>query len=133
MNKLESIAKRIAEIHDEIEHLKSQREANLQYCHGNPTSVSIKDFLNGDDSGYYTYVTDTCLQRAYKAAKEDNEAGVDDGEAYWDGAFKYHLEQIGCKNCKAAYKAKQDIGRLKQERGRLVGNITKIGQRISRD
>ena len=42
MNKLESIAKRIAEIHDEIKSLKSQREANLQHCHGNPTSVSIK-------------------------------------------------------------------------------------------
>jgi len=130
MNKLESIAKRIAEIHDEIKSLKSQREANLQHCHGNPTSVSIEDFLNGDNADY-TSVTDTCLQHAYKAAKEDNEAEVDDGGHYWDGAFKYHLEQIGCKNCKAAYKAKRDIGKLKRERGRLVGNITKIGQRIT--
>lgn len=129
MSKLEVIAKRIAEISDEIKQLKSEREANLQYCHGNPTSVSIEDFMNGNDYDY-TSVTDTCLQRAYKEAREDNEAEMEDGGVYWDGAFKYHLEQIGCKNCKAAYKAKQAIGKLKRERGRLVGNITKIGHTL---
>ena len=129
MNTLEKLAKRIGEIGDEIKELKSEREVNLQHCHGNPTSVSIEDFLNGDESDY-TSVTDTCLQHAYKAAKEDNEAEMEDGGVYWDGAFKYHLEQIGCKNCKAAYEAKRAIGKLKQERGRLVGNISKIGKSL---
>ena len=129
MSTLEKLAKRIGEIGDEIKALKSEREVNLQYCNGNRTSIPMDDFLNGDHHDY-TVVTDTCLLSAYKLAKEDNESEMEDGGVYWDGAFKYHLEQIGCKNCKAAYKAKRKIGKLKQERGRLVGNISKIGKTL---
>jgi hypothetical protein len=120
VNKLEKIAKRISEIHDEIEALKSQRETNLAHCHGSPDeefqSYWDKEFWNNHD------LVD-CLMACYEYVKEARSHGEQE-------SFDKLIYMYGCKNCIAAYEAKRAIGKLKQERGRLVGSITKIGQRL---
>lgn len=117
---IEKIAKRISEIHDEVESLKSQRETNLDHCHG-PNDECFKDFWNEkifeNKKNYYF----NCLTACYAYVKEGREHGE-------YTSFDELINMYGCKNCIAAYEAKKAIGKLKQERGRLVGNITKIGK-----
>lgn len=120
MNSLEAIAKRISEIHDEIEEQKSVREINLAHCHGSPDEDFEKWTRVEIENGNYDLVN--CLMACYEAVKQDG-----DNESF---TFEEAIQMYGCKNCKAAYKAKKEIGKLKQERGRLIGNITMIGRKL---
>lgn len=113
-NKLESLAKRIGEISDEIKEHKSQREINLEKCAG-----SIDKEFNSEPLSEF----DNCLYNAYKWVKTDREDGI-------HTSFHDVIIDYGCANCRGAHHAKQKIGLLKQERGRLVGNISKIGKSL---
>lgn len=127
MNKLEKLAKRISEIGDEIKELKYQREANLQHCHASDNT----EF--GSQRGLIDHHWDdreNCLHVAYRWAKEELEQCQSDGEPYNTESFYHILLDEGCKNCIASYEIKRKIGLLKQERGRLVGNISRIGKSL---
>jgi len=124
MEKLIKLAKRISEIGCEIKRLKSQREINLEICHGSED----KDFNAAINKELY----DNCLIVSYQWSKHDREESASESEYGYANMgsfneFSFILKNYGCRNCIAAYKAKQDIGKLKQERGRIVGNISKIG------
>ena len=120
MSRLEELAKRIGEIGEEIKDLKSQREVNLQHCHANDSEEfgSQRQWIDKEWN-----VRENCLHVAYRWSKESR----DHGEYI---SFYEHLAMEGCNNCIAAYEAKIKIGTLKQERGRLVGNISKIGKTL---
>jgi uncharacterized small protein (DUF1192 family) len=120
MNSLEKIAKRISEISDEISQLKSQRETNLEKCHGSEDDDFQEDWMKRIESGEFQLTN--CLKACYLEVK------VSGGVNGFD--FDEAIHMYGCKNCIGAYEAKSKIGLLKQERGRLVGNITKIGRKI---
>lgn len=127
MEKLIKLAKRIGEIGIEIKSLESQRRTNLEYCHG---SVD-KDFDKSINKENY----ENCMNAAYLWSKHDRDESAsesDYGYAAQGSYFEFAdiLKSYGCKNCIAAYKAKQDIGKLKQERGGIIGNISKIGRSI---
>jgi len=120
MNKLEKLAIRIGQISDEIKEFKSQREINLEKCHGSED----EDFEN--DRGFIDKDAgqkENCLFTAYtwvKACRALNEYTT----------FDETIRNYGCLNCIGAHDAKQKIGFLKQERGRLVGNISRIGKSL---
>jgi len=120
MTKLEKLAIRIGEISDEIKDLKGQREINLEKCHG----PEDEDFENGRLSiDHGNGQKESCLYAAYEWVKSNSEHGD-------YSAFDEAINVYGCKNCIGAYKAKKKIGLLKQERGRLVGNISRIGKSL---
>lgn len=127
MDTLEKLAKRIGEIGDEIKELKSQREFNLQHCHASDDDHfgSQREAIDLEWN-----VRENCLNVAYKWAKEELERCREECEPYNTEYFYHTLIDNGCRNCKAAYEAKKAIGKLKQERGRLVGNISKIGKSL---
>ncbi len=114
MNKLEKLAKRIGEIGGEIRDLKSQREINLDKCSG-----SIDEGFESKLSSEYG----NCLYSAYEWVRADREDHI-------NSSFDEIINMYGCANCIGAHKAKQKIGLLKQERGRIVGNISKIGKSL---
>ena len=66
---------------------------------------------------------ENCLYNAYEWVKADR-------EEYVHTMFHDVIVDYGCANCKGAYLAKEKIGLLKQERGRIVGNISKIGKSL---
>jgi hypothetical protein len=70
---------------------------------------------------------ESCLHVAYRWYKEGIEASGYHGDY---ANFNEVIHVHGCKNCIGAYEAKVAIGKLKQERGRLMGQVTKIGQRL---
>lgn len=113
MNKLEKLAIRIGKISEEIKKLKSQREVNLEHCHGFDSTI--------------TDIENNCLYRAYEMVKEQRK------DAYNYANFDDVIENYGCTNCAGAHKAKRKIGTLKQERGRIVGNISTIGKSLNKD
>ena len=120
MNKLEKLAVRIGEISNEIKTLKDQREINLEHCHGSEeedfeTSRDVIDPLSG--------LIESCLYTAYGWVKADREHGD-------YKTFDEVIRVYGCANCIGAHDAKQKIGLLKQERGRIVGNISIIGKSL---
>ena len=126
MTTLERLAKRIGEISDEIRELKSQREINLEHCHGSED----KDFAIKAPSDYNgSEPFNNCLYNAYEWVKADREN--DDETCFYYTAFADVINDYGCANCKGAYLAKRKIGTLKQERGRLVGNISRIGKSLN--
>tara|TARA_R110000803_G_C11719001_1_gene287967 strand:+ start:132 stop:488 length:357 start_codon:yes stop_codon:yes gene_type:complete len=114
MIKLEKLAARISEISDEIKELKSNREINLDKCHG-----SIDEEFKSDPLDEFS----NCLHDAYQWVKEDR-------EEYINSSFDEVINMYGCTNCIGAHKAKRKIGLLKQERGRIVGNISNIGKSL---
>jgi len=121
MNKLERLAIRIGEISNEIRELKDQREINLYVCHGSidedfESGRALIDYGNGQK--------ENCLYAAYELVKADREC-----ETY--SSFDEIIGMYGCKNCVGAHKAKRKIGLLKQERGRVVGNISRIGKSLN--
>lgn len=122
MNKLDKIAKRISEISDEIKDLKSEREVNLEVCHPSEDEEfeSTKRWID-----YEWRLKENCAFAAYKWVKEEVEEN-----GYQSATFEETIKMYGCKNCIAAYEAKKAIGVLRRERGRLVGNITKIGRAL---
>jgi len=71
---------------------------------------------------------ENCLYNAYEWVKADRES--DDKICFYYAAFADVINDYGCTNCKGAYLAKREIGLLKQERGRIVGNISKIGKSL---
>ena len=120
MSKLEKLAIRIGEISNEIKEHKSQREINLEKCAGS----------EDEDFEFYRGVMDThsglmenCLYTAYSWVKECRELNE-------YNTFDEAISMYGCANCIGAYNAKTKIGLLKQERGRIVGNISKIGKSL---
>jgi hypothetical protein len=120
VNKLKKLAIRIGEISDEITDLKSKREINLEKCAGSEDEeFAIKDpaAYNGSEP------FNNCLFNAYEWVKADREEGL-------TSSFHDVIINYGCKNCVGAYKAKRKIGLLRQERGRLVGNISTIGKSL---
>lgn len=121
MNALEKLAKRIGEIGDEISQLNSQREINLKKCHGSEDEEFQAYWDQEFDAGNLDLVN--CLMTSYEHVKEARSHG--DYES-----FDEIIRMYGCKNCIGAYENKQNIGKLKQERGRLVGNISKIGKSL---
>ena len=127
MNTLEKLAKRIGEISEEIATCTAQRDVNLQHCHGSDD----KNFDDAINKEYY----DKCLNVAYQWLKIEREESAEDsdcGYAVWGSYSEFYdiLKAYGCKNCIGAYDQKKKIGLLKQERGRLVGNISKIGKTL---
>lgn len=118
MAKLESLAIRIGEISDKIIELKSQREINLEKCHGSEEEDFNRTSTNEDD-----VLFENCLFNAYEWVKVDREDGM-------NTSFHDVIIDYGCANCKGAHMAKREIGLLKQERGRLVGNISRIGKSL---
>ena len=125
MSKLEKLAIRIGEISNEIKALKSQREINLEHCHGSEDedfNVPAPKEYNGSEP------FNNCLYNAYEWVKADRES--DDETCFSYTAYADVINDYGCANCKGAYKAKQKIGLLKQERGRIVGNISIIGKSL---
>ncbi len=127
MNALEKLAKRIGEIGEEIAELTSQRITNLEHCCASDETNfgSQREIIDP-----HWNVRENCLHVAYKWAKEERMQNESDGEPYWNGTFYHILKNEGCINCQGAYEDKQKIGKLKQERGRLVGNISKIGKTL---
>ena len=120
MNKLEKLAIRIGEISNEITELKSRRQINLDHCH----ATEDEDFeMSRGVMDSYSGLMENCLYTAYAIVKEDRE-----NEIY--STFSETINMYGCANCLGAYKAKEKIGLLKQERGRIVGNISKIGKSL---
>lgn len=119
MTKLEKLAIRIGEISDEIKALKDQRETNLEKCHGSED----EDFERSLCTESKFEPSENCLTNAYEWVKVDRDEGV-------MTTFQEIIMMYGCKNCIGAYKAKQKIGLLKQERGRIVGNISTIGKSL---
>lgn len=111
MSKLEKLAVRIGEISEEIKELKSQREINLEQCHGSED----EEFITGGNLN--------CLYSAYDWVKTGRGDQI-------TSSFDEILHIYGCLNCIGAHKAKRGIGLLKQERGRIVGNISKIGKSL---
>jgi len=118
MIKLEKLAKRIGEIGDEIATLKSQRLTNLEHCHGSEDEDFNAPSTNDDNVPF-----ENCLYNAYEWVKEER-------DEYNHANFDDVIFDYGCANCKGAHKAKREIGLLKQERGRIVGNISKIGKSL---
>ena len=121
MSKLEKLAIRIGEISDEIIELKGQREINLEKCHGSEDeefNVKTPSAYNGGEP------FNNCLYNAYEWVKTDREDGM-------STMFHHVIIDYGCENCKGAYLAKVEIGLLRQERGRLVGNISRIGKSLN--
>jgi len=115
MNKLEKLAKRIGQISDEIKTLKSQREINLEHCHGSEdedfnTAVTKE---NSNDEPF-----NNCLYNAYEWVKADR-------EEYVHTMFHDVIVDYGCANCKGAYLAKEKIGLLKQEGNHNMSNKKK--------
>ncbi len=127
MDALEKLAKRIGEIGEEIAELKSQRITNLEHCCASDETDfgSQREIIDP-----HWNVRENCLHVAYKWAKEERLQNESDGESYNPDTFYYILHDEGCINCKGAYEDKRKIGKLKQERGRLVGNISKIGKTL---
>ncbi len=128
MSKLENLAIRIGQISNEIQSLKDQREINLQHCHGSEDedfSIKAPSDYNGSEP------FNNCLYNAYEWVKADRES--DDETCFSYTAFADVLNDYGCENCKGAHKAKQEIGKLKQERGRIIGNISIIGKSLRRE
>jgi len=119
MTKLEKLAIRIGEISDEIKDLKGQREINLEKCHGSEDEDFERSLCT--ESKFEPF--ENCLINAYEWVKTDREDGL-------DSRFHDVIIDYGCENCKGAYRAKEKIGLLKQERGRLVGNISRIGKSL---
>jgi hypothetical protein len=117
MVKLEKLAARISEISDEIKVLKINREINLDKCHGSIDEDFKKDVLDEFSN---------CLHNAYQWVKSDR-------EEYINSSFDEIISMYGCNNCIGAHKAKRKIGLLRQERGRIVGNISKIGKSLKVD
>lgn len=127
LEKLANIAKRISEIGDEIRELKHQREVNLMHCHASDdTDFGSQRGIIDPNLPY----RENCLNVAYRWAKEEFEQCMSYGEIYNTESFYHILLDEGCINCKSAYKAKKSIGKLKKERGRLIGNISRIGKAI---
>ena len=114
MIKLEKLAVRIGEISEEIKELKSNREINLDKCHG-----SIDEEFKSDPLDEFS----NCLHNAYQWVKSDR-------EEYINSSFDEVISMYGCVNCIGAHKAKRKIGLLRQERGRIVGNISTIGKSL---
>lgn len=120
MNKLEKLAIRIGEISDEIRDHKNQREINLENCAGS----GDEDFES--DRGFIDEASgqkESCLFTAYTWVKECRSMGE-------PATFDETIRSYGCLNCIGAHNAKMEIGLLKQERGRIVGNISKIGKSL---
>ena len=120
MTKLEKLAVRISEISDEILEAKNRREINLNICHG---SIDEDFESSREPIDHSTGQKENCLYTAYQYVSNDREEGL-------HTSFIDTLDMYGCVNCKGAHKAKRDISRLKQERGRVVGNISKIGKSL---
>ena len=119
MSKLEKLAIRIGQISNEIIELKSQREINLEKCHDSVDEEFNAPGTNNDGVNF-----NNCLHNAYEWVKADREDGM-------STAFQDVIIDYGCENCKGAYLAKVEIGLLRQERGRLVGNISRIGKSLN--
>jgi len=119
MSKLEKLAIRIGEISDEIEEQKQQRFINLAKCHG-----SEDEDFQPPLKGEFDINFDNCLTNAYQWVKSDRE------EFNTNACFHEVINMYGCANCIGAYNAKTKIGSLKQERGRILGNISKIGKSL---
>ena len=120
MSKLEKLAIRIGEISDEIREAKEQRSINLDKCAGSED----EDFEAGREiMNHNPLVKENCLCTAYSWVEADRGHGE-----YVE--FDEIIRSYGCKNCIGAHDAKQKIGKLKQERGRIVGNISKIGKSL---
>lgn len=122
MNTLEKLAKRIGEIGDEISQLKSQREINLEKCHGSDDEEFQSYWDQEFDAGNHDLVN--CLMASYEWVKE----GRSHGEL---NSFDEIISMYGCKNCISAHEIKIKVGLLKQERGRIVGMISRIGKKIA--
>ena len=120
MKKLERLAFRIGEISNEIRELKDQREVNLEKCHGSDD----EDFERIQVKQTEHEPFNNCLFNAYEWVKTDRNDGL--STSFHDVIIDY-----GCENCKGAYLAKVEIGLLRQERGRLVGNISRIGKSLN--
>ena len=114
--KLEILAIRIGEIGNEILALKDRRIVNLETCHG-----SIDDEFKRSNAT--DQIFNNCLTNAYEWVQEDREERV-------MSCFDEVIAMYGCANCIGAHKAKRKIGTLKQERGRIVGNISTIGKSL---
>ena len=121
MNTLEKLAKRIGEIGDEIDQRKSQRETNLIKCNGSIDDEFSSYWMQEIEGGKHDLFN--CLMASYAYAKESGDLGE-----YI--SFEETIRMYGCANCVGAYNEKQAIGKLKQERGRLVGIISKIGKSL---
>lgn len=125
MDKLLGIAKRIGEIGDEIAKLKRQRLTNLDKC-----GASDEDDFGSQREMIDYDSRENCLNVAYRWSKEDRELYDDCFESLPRNSFYTILKEEGCQNCIAAYEQKRLIGKLKQERGRLVGAISRIGKSL---
>ena len=121
MSTLEKLAKRIGEISEEIKACENQRETNLEKCHGSEDE-EFQGYWNQEfNKGNHDLVN--CLMASYEYVKEGRSHGQYE-------CFDEIIRMYGCKNCVGAHEQKQNIGKLKQERGRLVGNISKIGKTL---
>ena len=118
MSKLEKLAIRIGEISNEIREAKEQRWINLDKCGG-----SIDEEFQAPLTGEFDINFDNCLTNAYQWVKSNREDNI-------NSSFDEIINMYGCANCVGAYKSKRKIGLLKQERGRIVGNISKIGKSL---
>ncbi|AUR97045.1 coil containing protein [Vibrio phage 1.236.O._10N.261.52.C4] len=121
MNTLEKLAKRIGEISDEINTLNEQRESNLEKCHGSEDE-EFQSYWDQEFSGGNHELVN-CLMASYEYVREGRAHGQYE-------SFDEIIRMYGCRNCIGAHDNKREIGKLKQERGRLVGNISKIGKSL---
>ncbi|CAM0019181.1 hypothetical protein VPHD171_0042 [Vibrio phage D171] len=121
MTNLEKLAKRISEISDEIKSRRNQRETNLEKCHGSEDEEFQAYWDQEFNNGNHDLVN--CLMASYEYVKEGRSHGQYE-------SFDEIIRMYGCKNCIGAHEHKQMIGKLKQERGRIVGNISKIGKSL---
>ncbi|WP_158144910.1 hypothetical protein [Vibrio metschnikovii] len=136
--KLRELAVRHAEISSEIKITQDHRAKEISSCTGGeylkPTSESGEDFsfmfVDRSDSftdaklGIFPWEKPNCIEMTYHAMVNFNKR-CDDGYGYDE-----LLQMYGCEHCQKARQLKKDVGKLKQERGRIHSAITNIGKTL---
>ncbi|GHX29974.1 TPA: hypothetical protein AB5C23_001257 [Vibrio cholerae] len=126
--KLRELAKRHAEISSTITNTSKEIKDEIELCNGGeyikPENESGADFefLFNGSAGLSPYPN--CLNYTYETFKVFNNTQYDHYE-YDELLFTY-----GCEHCQKARQLKKNVGKLKQERGRIHSAITQIGKTL---
>lgn len=113
--RLGELAKRHAEISQEIKTNSERASTELGYCKGGEFDI--------EDMSPYS----TCLNHAYYMVERLNR-GLEDDES--PETYDHVLLNHGCRHCIAARKLKKHVSVLRSERGRIHSAITKIGHKL---
>ena len=123
---LDRLAIRHAELSSEVTAKKAQIISELAHCNGGeyvkPESESYVDFSFLLLSNYLEQPN--CLQMTYEAFAEFNNS------QYEHYGYDELLFNYGCEHCQSARSLKKQIGKIRQERGRIHSALTNIGKSL---